>query len=271
MDYLFCNDISIFAFPVNLIAILFLMLGIWVLHSYYRHTGIIRILTGMPATLTITALLIAILIIEGIWVLQLFKSWIFILLELMLLVILGLVILKKINHLHGRNLLFLLNHAGLWIALTAALSGAPDREEYKLITPLEQSEYNAIDREGSLHPLPFTVKLDKFELEYYPQQANSTVPKRFCSTVTLKSKDQEIQTAIEVNHPAKIKGYSLYQDGYDHSKGPDSQYSILLVVRDPWLWAVYLGIFLLLAGAIGLIICGPVKSINLKNYRYELE
>lgn len=259
MDYLFCNDVSIFAFPVNLIALLFLVLGIWVLHGYYGRTRIVRTLAGMPATLTITALLITILIVEGIWALQLFKSWVFILLEFILLVILGLVILKKTHPLHGRNLLFLLNHGGLWIALAAALLGAPDREEYKLIAPLGQPEYNAIDKEGSLHPLPFTVRLDRFELEYYPRQGNQNVPKRFCSTVTLKSKGKEMQTAIEVNHPTQIKGYSLYQDSYDHSKGADTQYSILLVVRDPWLWLVYTGIFLLLAGAIGLIIYGPIK------------
>lgn len=260
MNHLLCNNVSIFAFPVNLIATAFLLTGIWVLHRYYAHTTAVKKLSGMPATLITTGLIVGMLIIEGIWALELFRTWIFIALELLLLVILGLVTLKKTTSLSRRNLLFLLNHAGLWVALAAALMGAPDREEYKIIAPLGETGYNAIDRNGTLHPLPFTVRLDRFELEYYPQPENARVPKRFCSTVTLTSRGESEQTAIEVNHPAHFRGYSLYQDGYDHSRGAASQYSVLLVVRDPWLWAVYTGIFMLLAGAVGLIIYGPLHK-----------
>lgn len=266
MNFWFCQDINAFAFPVNLIAGAFLLWSIWIMHRYYQQTRIVRCLTRMPATLTITALLIVLLIVEGIWAIQLFKSWIFILLEFLLLIILGLVILKRTCKLSIRNLFFLLNHAGLWIALSAALLGAPDREEYKIILPLHRAEYNAIDLNGFLHPLPFTARLDKFELEYYPQVVNSRIPKRFCSTITLQSKKEEIQIPVEVNHPVHFKGYSLYQDSYDISRGADSQYTILLVVSDPWIGLVYTGIFMLLAGAVGLIIYGPAK-----NHTYDLE
>lgn len=266
MNDLFCNDISIFAFPANLIALLFWMLGTWILHRYYSPTPCVRWLTRMPATLLLTGVIVCLLIVEGIWALQLFRTWIFILLLLLLLLILGLVILKKTQKLYVRNFLFLLNHAGLWIALASALFGAPDREEYKLIAMLNQTEYNAIDSYGVLHPLPFTVRLDKFELEYYPQQNSAKVPKRFCSTLTLTSQSEVKQIPVEVNAPVHFKGYSLYQDGYDQSSGPESQYSILLVVRDPWITGVYTGIFMLLAGAVGLMIYGP-----LKNEKYDLE
>lgn len=260
MEFLYFNDLSYFAFPVNLIAFLFLLLGIWTLHHYYAHTSVVRVLTSMPSTLTITSCIITILIIEGIWALQLFKTWIFILLELLLLVILGLVALKRSHSFSKKNILFLLNHGGLWVALSAALAGAPDREEYKIIAPLGQPEYNAVDLNGTLHPLPFIVQLDKFELEYYPQAGNVPVPKRFCSTVTLKNKEQEKTVAIEVNRPVHFKGFILYQDGYDTSQGVNSQYSVLLAVRDPWLWLVYTGIIMLLTGAIGLIIYGPANQ-----------
>lgn len=260
MEFLYCQDVGIFAFPVNLIAGAFLMLGIWVLHLYYAHTPAVRWLVSMPATLLVTGLFILLLIIEGIWAVQLFKSWIFIAIEFLLLILLGLVILKKMQRYSVRNLFFLLNHAGLWIALFAALLGSPDREEYKMLVPLGQSEYNAIDANGNLHPLPFTVQLNKFELDYYPQTGNARVPKRFCSTLTLRSKGKTIETTTQVNQPARFKGYALYQDGYDISRGADSQYTILLVVRDPWLVLVYVGICMLLAGALGLIIYGPIKN-----------
>lgn len=260
MNALFSNDLSIFAFPVNLLAALLLLAGTWFLHRYYAHTLLVRRLTRMSSTLLVTGIIIFILIIEGIWALQLFKTWVFIVFLLLLLLILGLITLKKVHTFSKRNLLFLLNHGGLWLALTAALFGAPDREEYKMIAPLHQTEYNALDQNGTLHPLPFTVRLDQFELEYYPQQGNAKIPKRFCSTLTLQSKEKIIQVPVEVNQPVHFKGYSLYQDGYDHSRGADSAYSILLVVRDPWIPLVYAGIFMLLAGAAGLIIVGPLKQ-----------
>lgn len=263
MNFLFCPDISIFAFPFNLIALLFWILGIWILHRYYSQTSWVRWLTGMPATLLVTGIIICLLIAEGIWALQLFKTWIFILLQLVLLLLLGLVVLRRTTSLKVRNVLFLLNHAGLWIALAAALFGAPDREEYKMIAPLNRPEYNVIDASGALHPLPFTVCLNKFELEYYPQSGSPKVPKRFCSYLTLKHKDRIRQIPVEVNAPARFKGYSIYQDGYDQSQGAESSYSILLIVRDPWLPGVYAGIFMLLAGAAGLIIYGPIKKLKL--------
>ena len=261
MEHLICHHIDSFAFPVNLIAGLFLVLGTWILHRYYAHTSVVCYLTGIPATLTISSLIIFILLIEGIWALQLFRTWIFIFLLVLLILILGLVILKKVNSITPRKILFLFNHGGLWLVLTAALLGAADREEYKMIAPVNQPEYNAIDSNGTLNPLSFTVCLDKFELEYYPDQY-PRIPKYFCSTVTLTSRDEQVRTTIEVNHPAHFKGYTLYQDSYDTNRGTDSPYTILLVVRDPWIGGVYAGIFLLLAGAFGLIIYGPLKKIR---------
>lgn len=263
MKYWYCQDISLFTFPVNLIAGAFLILGIWILYRYYSHNSVIHWFTSVAGTLWVCGLIILLLIIEGIWAFQLFKTWFFILLLLLLIVQLGLITLKKVKSLTTRNCLFLLNHGGLWFALFAALLGASDREEYKMIVPLHQPEYNALDHNGILHPLPFTVRLDKFELEYYPQTNNARIPKRFCSRVSLKSRNEEIRLPIEVNQPVHFKGYTLYQDGYDLKQGADSEYTILLVVRDPWLWLVYTGIFMLLAGAIGLIIYGPIHKIRL--------
>ncbi|MEG0795244.1 MAG: cytochrome c biogenesis protein ResB [Odoribacter sp.] len=265
MDFIYCPDISYFAFPVNLIAGVFLLLGIYTLHCYYRNTPIVKWLSGMSGTLTVTALLIILLVVEGIWALKLFRSWIFIGLEVLLLLNLGLVILQKRRNFTPRHLLFLANHAGLWLVLSAALLGAPDREEYKLIAPLNQTEYNAMDEYGHLHPLPFTVTLTRFDLQYYPTP-NERVPRYFSSSLTLKSKDMQENVSIEVNHPADFKGYSLYQDSYDQKRGADSAYSVLLVVRDPWIGVVYVGIVLLLAGAVGLIISGPIR----KEAEYDL-
>lgn len=261
MSWFYCNHTDFFAFPVNIGIGLCFMIGIYILHRYYLHTRFVKGLTSMPATLIVLSLLIILLVFEGIWALQLFRSWIFILLQFLLLLILGLVICQKFYGFSSRRLFFLFNHGGLWLALFAALLGAPDREEYKMIAPLYRPEYNAIDANGNLYPLPFTVELNQFELEYYSHAPRS--PKRFCSTVTLQSRDRQEQVQVEVNQPAHFKGYTLYQDSYDLAQGARSSYSVLLVVKDPWISLVYAGIGMLLAGAIGLILSGPVQKLKI--------
>ncbi len=56
--------------------------------------------------------------------------------------------------------------------------------------------------------------------------------------------------SLVVNKPVNIKGWILYQVGYNNRMGKWSDLSIIELVRDPWLPVVYAGIFILLAGAI---------------------
>jgi len=72
---------------------------------------------------------------------------------------------------------------------------------------------------------------------------------RFVSDVVIDSGKKRDTIAIEVNKPFKIKGYNIYQVSYDSRKGKWSETSILEVNKDPWLTVVYIGIFMLLAGA----------------------
>ncbi|MEI6638107.1 MAG: cytochrome c biogenesis protein, partial [Chlorobium sp.] len=51
-----------------------------------------------------------------------------------------------------------------------------------------------------------------------------------------------------VNHPINVMGWKLYQMGYDDEAGRWSKYSLIEVIRDPWLPAVYLGFFMIMAG-----------------------
>ena len=49
-----------------------------------------------------------------------------------------------------------------------------------------------------------------------------------------------------VNHPCSYRGYHFYQSNYDPLRG---EYSVLKVVRDPWIGFVWVGIVLLTIGA----------------------
>jgi cytochrome c biogenesis protein ResB len=62
-----------------------------------------------------------------------------------------------------------------------------------------------------------------------------------------------VVTDIEVNHPFTIDGWKIYQLNYDTSRGKWSEISVLELVKDPWLPAVYTGIFMLAVGAVCMI------------------
>ena len=58
------------------------------------------------------------------------------------------------------------------------------------------------------------------------------------------------------NKPVTVDGWKIYQYGYDTQMGAMSQTSILELVRDPWLPAVYTGIYMMLAGAVCMCVLG---------------
>ncbi|MDP4207687.1 MAG: cytochrome c biogenesis protein ResB [Bacteroidota bacterium] len=75
--------------------------------------------------------------------------------------------------------------------------------------------------------------------------------RKFSSKLLVKKDNSRGDTVmLEVNKPLKISGWKIYQAGYDQSKGKWSSLSVLEAVRDPWLPVVYLGIYLLMTGAV---------------------
>lgn len=76
-------------------------------------------------------------------------------------------------------------------------------------------------------------------------------PKSFNSAVSIQGENGEQKTAtLGVNQPLSFGGWKLYQMGYDEKMGKWSQLSLIEVIRDPWLPAVYLGLFMIMAGNI---------------------
>ncbi|OZI28208.1 cytochrome C biogenesis protein ResB [Bordetella genomosp. 1] len=60
-----------------------------------------------------------------------------------------------------------------------------------------------------VQPLPFTLKLDKFDVEYY----STGMPSRFASHVEVTDPDtgKSFKSVIEVNEPLRYKGVTVYQ------------------------------------------------------------
>ena len=76
-------------------------------------------------------------------------------------------------------------------------------------------------------------------------------PQRFVSEVIVYTEDGTVKKdSIEVNRPVKIAGWNIYQLSYDETKGRWSDISIFELVKDPWLPAVYIGIIMMMLGAV---------------------
>ena len=76
-------------------------------------------------------------------------------------------------------------------------------------------------------------------------------PERYTSRIHVYTRSQKnIVATVEVNKPVSVDGWRIYQLSYDESMGRWSETSTFELVKDPWLPAVYVGIFLLLAGAV---------------------
>ncbi|GAB1416971.1 cytochrome c biogenesis protein ResB [Paludibacter sp.] len=90
-----------------------------------------------------------------------------------------------------------------------------------------------------------------------------TEAKRFMSDVIIYTPDGSAQKAIiEVNSPAKIGNWAIYQYGYDNAAGRLSSYSSFELVYDPWKKYVYAGFLLIALGTIAMIWNG--KAIRMK-------
>ena len=105
-----------------------------------------------------------------------------------------------------------------------------------------------------LHPDYLALKGNQYLI------LNAPEPKKFYSKIVIFKDSKNTDTVqIEVNKPYSIKGWTLYQSGYNQQMRKWSNLSVIEAVRDPWLPVVYTGIFLLIAGAVYMFWIGKDK------------
>lgn len=195
---------------------------------------------------------------DGSWFSSMLTFWPFVVIYAYMALILGLVTAKRL----GRkprlaDVAFVLNHAGLALAIVATTLGAPDMRRLKMIATLDAPESRAMDEQRRIVTLPISVELKRFIMETYADGS----PRRFASDLVIRSASgQEAAATVDVNHPVRLGGWKIYQFGYDTAAGADSRFTILELVRDPWQPAVYAGIFMMLAGALLMLFMPTPKT-----------
>lgn len=218
-----------------------------------------------PLTAAVLLLLFAIVNgIEGTWVLDLQHSWAMYVIVALLLFSLGLAICHKIQKTYSKTLSlhtskerlrlwlrkmpFLLLHTGAFLVLFGGFFGAPDKEDGQVLLEYGKPTHIAYQANGEMLPLPFDVQIDTFYIDYY---ADGHSPKQFTTRFTIREIGEGVDEGTKtlttaVNHPCSYRGYHFYQSNYDPLYG---EYSVLKVVRDPWIGFVWVGIVLLTIGA----------------------
>ena len=258
-----------FAWPVNGIILLGMILALVVMTLLYNKVYAIRFLCTYQAAIPTMVYAVVLTIImglnrqadDGTWFNNMLTFWSFVLIYVFIAIILGLITLRRLSklthHITLRDVSFLLNHLGLFMAMVCATLGNADIQRLKLTAIVDEPEWRAIDQEQRIVELPFTIQLDKFIMETYDDGS----PRRFASDIQLitPSKDT-IKTTIDVNKPAELDGWKIYQYSYDTTMGPMSQISIFELVHDPWLPWVYAGIFMMLGGAASMFILAQRKK-----------
>ena len=201
---------------------------------------------------------------EGsLWINYMLNFWPFVLVYVYIAVILGQIILRRMLHFTSgrRDIPFLLNHLGLFLAMTTATLGNADMQRLKMITVKGEPEWRALNSQQQIVEMPIAIELQEFIMETYDDGS----PKRFASEIDIKTKaGKNIHTTVDVNKPVEVDGWKIYQYGYDTRMGAMSQTSILELVSDPWLPLVYTGIYMMLAGAVCMFVLGGVRREGVK-------
>ena len=250
-----------FAYPVNVIVLavmLVICLAIWLLR---RKVYALQFISTYRAAIPALVYAVVLTMLMGVTrqstypadndplgLTAMLSQWSFVLTYLYIVVILSQVILNRLTHFQWkRDIPFLLNHLGLFIAIVAGTLGNADMQRLKMITTIGDPEWRALGKQGIVRELPIAIELKQFIMEEYDDGS----PKRFASDIQILTQTgKNITTTVDVNHPVEVDGWKIYQYGYDTQMGAMSQTSILELVADPWLPIVYAGIYMMLFGAV---------------------
>ena len=125
-----------------------------------------------------------------------------------------------------------LNHLGVLVTVVAAILGSTHLQKLQMTVSEGATQRVAFsDNDAAVEP-GFAIELHG-------------TPRRFASDISVYPEEgPSVRATVEVNHPLKVGDWYIYQYGSD----------ILLLVKDPWLPAVYVGIILMMAGALAVLV-----------------
>ena len=251
-----------FAWPINGVVMAAFVAVIALTYILRKRVYAFKFLGTNHAAIPAMALAVVLTIVMGLiiqspdgnWFSNMLSFWPFVLVYMLIALILGQVIINRTVHFRWkRDIPFMLNHLGLFLAMTTATLGNADVQRLRMIATEGQPEWRAVADNGMVKTMPMSIELKKFIMETYDDGS----PKRYASVLKIAEKQGDaFEVTIDVNKPIVVDGWKIYQYGYDTSMGAESKISILELVSDPWLPLVYAGIFMMLGGAVCMFVFG---------------
>ena len=251
-----------FAWPTNGVVMAAFVAVIALTYILRKRVYIFKFLGTNYAAIPAMALAVVLTVVMGLtiqspggnWFSNMLSFWPFVLVYMLIALILGQVIINRTMHFKWKcDIPFMLNHLGLFLAMTTATLGNADVQRLRMIATEGQPEWRAVADNGMVKTMPMSIELKKFIMETYDDGS----PKRYASVLKIAEKQGDaFEATIDVNKPIVVDGWKIYQYGYDTSMGAESKISILELVSDPWLPLVYAGIFMMLGGAVCMFVFG---------------
>lgn len=89
--------------------------------------------------------------------------------------------------------------------------------------------------------------------------------KRYLSRVDVEQMSGERKRFdVEVNHPARVGAWRIYQVGYDTARGRWSSVSVLECVKDGWYSAIHIALWLMLSAGVVMFVTAGGRSLSRK-------
>ena len=144
----------------------------------------------------------------------------------------------------------------LLILLGALLTMLTGQHGKMKLEPNRSNSHFFIQEKGEItkEALPFSLTLDRFEIETY---AGSNKPKDYVSYLSLSDGKAQQDFVISMNHILRQKHYRFYQSDYDEHGN-----SVLDVARDPWGIGVTYAGYALLFVALAAILFSRFASLR---------
>ena len=236
-----------FAFPMNLILLLLWLWGTVELYRSRECNVVSRYLLSRAATVTSVVLLAVWMVVFGLQRKPTVDSYLFVATTLFVTTQIGMVTLRGWRNGGGVRWIFTLCHVGMLFVLLSGLWGAPDMRIVRAKVGAEPSR-EAFMSDGRAVMLDYELSLSELNIDYY----SSGVPSRYDAVVEVDGR----KVSVAVNHPQRVAFCEyLYLASVDSQQ--QSNYCIVQIVRQPWQWMMFVGIVLLIFGAVLMFIRGP--------------
>lgn len=223
---------------------------IWTICREKRCSRFINTFASTKTSLTVIGIFITACAIQGFSSGKLTGSWWFVASTALLLTQLLAVTIRGLSRKRPRKLRFALLHIGLLLALGGGFWGSPDTKAWRIPVTEDKARDKVIDANGRFTYIEQSLRLKSSSVEFYPDGQ----PKDYTAVVSVDDK-QDIM--LKVNHP-----YALSWKDDLYLSSINDGFCILEIVRQPWKYVQWCGIWMLIAGCVLMFAQGTGESKN---------